>query len=169
MSKWTPGMPSPNKSGRPKGIVDKRMRLQKALMGDADALLAVAKSKAFEGDPQMLNLLLSRVMPTLKAEGERVEFVIDTKATPAQQIESVVVAVAAGQLTLEQGRQMVEMIGRLAEVRALEGGDNKAQNLVNAFKEFAQGIEARTIAPYTPPGSTNPSGGSTPPPAPPPT
>ena len=33
---WTPGMKSPNPAGRPKGIVDKRVRLNQQMMADAD-------------------------------------------------------------------------------------------------------------------------------------
>ena len=144
MSKWTKGMPSPNKAGRPRGIVDKRMRLSKALMDDADALLAVAKAKAFEGDPQMLNALLSRIMPTLKAEGERLQFNFDATLPLAKQIEAVSQAVADGALTLEQGLQFVEIIEKLANVRQAEGGgaDDKETALIKAFKEFASKVPA---------------------------
>ena len=136
---WKRGGKSPNASGRPRGIVDKRMRLNKALMADADALLQVTKAKAMEGDMTAMSLLLSRAVPTLKAEsGERVEFEFDASKTVADQLLQVAAAVASGQLTIDQGKQFAEILHRIATVRALnQGGDSQAA-LIDAMKEFAK-------------------------------
>jgi hypothetical protein len=133
---------SGNPSGRPRGIIDKRMRLNKALMDDADALLNVIKSAALQdGDMQAAALLLSRIMPVLKAEsGERVQFQFDSTKPLAEQLSAITQAVANGELTIEQGKQFVEIVERLAAVRAMEGGQDKASLLVNAFKEFAKQV-----------------------------
>jgi hypothetical protein len=124
-----------NPKGRPKGIIDKRMRLNKALMGEGDALLKVAIDKAMGGDPQMLTVLLSRLMPTLKPEGAPVRFKIDPTLSPSKQIESVIAAIAAGQLTVEEGLHVVKAIESLANTRAMEGGGN--ENLIDSFKKIA--------------------------------
>lgn len=139
MSNWKPGMPSPNPQGRPKGIIDKRMRLNKALMENADGLLAVATAKAFEGDPHMLNLLLSRVMPALRPQNDdRVQFQFDATKPVADQLLQVASAVASGDLSLEQGKQFAEILQRIAAVRALtHEGDHQAE-LIQAMRDMAQ-------------------------------
>ena len=76
-------MPSPNKSGRPRGVVDRRMRLNKALMADADALLDVTKAAALAGDMTAMSLLLPRIMPVLKADGALVQFDFDASLPSA--------------------------------------------------------------------------------------
>ena len=138
MSNWKPGMPSPNPKGRPRGIVDKRMRLNKALMADADTLLQVTKAKALEGDMTAMALLLSRAVPTLKAESaDRVQFEFDATKPVADQLVQVAQAVANGELTIEQGRQFAEILQRIAAVRALnQGGDNEAA-LIQAMRDMA--------------------------------
>jgi hypothetical protein len=136
---------SGNPAGRKPGIVDRRMRLNKALLADADALLAVAKAKAFEGDPQMLNLLLSRVIPTLRPEGERVQFDFDATQPLANQLEAVSKAVANGELTLEQGLRFVEIIEKLSAVRSAESGGSTDKDLalIGAFREMANNLDPR--------------------------
>lgn len=110
-------MQSPNKAGRPRGIVDRRMRLNKALMDDASALLEVTKAKAMEGDMSAMSLLLARAVPTLKAEGERVEFQFDAKASQVEQVESVLQAIAGGLVPVDTGKQIIDAISQLSGVR----------------------------------------------------
>lgn len=137
---------SGNPAGRPKGIVDRRVRLQKSLLGDADEFLEIAKAKAREGDSQMLNLLLSRVMPALRPEGERVEIEgFDPSLPLASQLEAVTASIASGEVTLEQGLRFVEIIEKLAVVRATENGgsSDKEMALIGAFRDMAQKLDPR--------------------------
>ena len=85
-------------------------------------------------------LVLARSVPTLKPEGSLVEFALDTSAPLATQMAQVTQAVANGDLTVEEGKHLTDMIRQLAEVRALEngGGDSSAEKLIEAFKQFAQ-------------------------------
>ena len=74
----------PGKSGNPRGrsagIVDRRMALRRQLEDAAPDLLARAIEMARQGDPHMMRLLLSRLLPAPRAEviaefeqGRRVE------------------------------------------------------------------------------------------------
>jgi hypothetical protein len=139
---WKRGGKSPNPSGRPCGIVDKRMRLNKALMDDADALLQVTKAKAMEGDMTAMALLLSRAVPTLKAESaERVAFAFDSSKSLSEQLAMIAQAAADGAITLEQAHQFAEICKALATVRAMEtGGGDKESALVEAFRNFAKQV-----------------------------
>lgn len=124
-----------NPKGRPKGIIDKRMRLNKALMGEGDTLLKVTIDKAKAGDMGAMSLLLPKMMPNLKPEGSPVRFKHDPTLSPSKQIESVIAAIAAGFLTVEEGLHVVKAIEALASTRSMEGGGQ--DNLVDAFKKIA--------------------------------
>lgn len=143
--RWQPGMPSPNPAGKPKGTKNRKTLLREELEKDGSALAAALKAKALEGDPTCLGLWLARLEPVMKPRAEPVEFKLDTDAPPAKQIAQVIEAVAAGDLTIDEGHQIANMLRQLAEVRVLEnGGDDKADKLINAFKEFAQSPVVRT-------------------------
>jgi hypothetical protein len=59
---------SGNPRGRPPGIVDRRMVLRSQLENAAPELLARAIEMARQGDPHMMRLLLSRLLPAPRAE-----------------------------------------------------------------------------------------------------
>jgi hypothetical protein len=79
-STWKKGMSSPNPSGRPRGVVDKRTRVTQTLLDDAPAIVRVVIDAALAGDVQAAGLVLSRVAPALKAQAERVQFEFDLSA-----------------------------------------------------------------------------------------
>jgi hypothetical protein len=112
-------MPSPNPRGRPRGIIDKRSRISKALSDDATEIVRVVIDKALEGDMQACGLVLARVSPTLKPQAERVAFDLDPTAPVAQQIESVLAAVASGTLAPDVGQVVIASLGRLADARVV--------------------------------------------------
>jgi hypothetical protein len=128
---------SGNPAGRPKGIIDKRQRLQKAIQDNIESVIQVVNAAALQGDMSAAALLLSRAVPTLKAEsGEIVQFAFDATQSLSTQLAAIAQAVADGELSLDQGKQFMELATNLARARALEnGGDDSA--LVNAFREFA--------------------------------
>lgn len=130
---------SGNPAGRPKGIIDKRQRLMKAIQGDIESVIRVVHERAQEGDMSAAALLLARAVPTLKAESDdRVQFEFDSSKAVADQLMQVAQAVANGELTIDQGKQFSEILQRIAAVRALsQGGDNQAA-LINALKDFAK-------------------------------
>src|SRR5690606_39959908 len=110
---WRKGMKSPNPSGRPKGIVDKRQKVTQAMLNDAHEIASVVVAKAKEGDLHAASLILSRVLPTLSAQSEKVQFDLDTSAPLATQVEQVLSAMADGELSTENAERIIKAIGAL--------------------------------------------------------
>lgn len=117
---WKPGCPSPNKSGRPKGIPDKRLLATQQMLDEMRNIVAVLVAQALEGDTGAAGLLMSRVMPSLKAQAEKVNFPLDTTAPISGQVAQVLDAVAGGLLAPDVGRLMIESLKALSDVRVAE-------------------------------------------------
>ena len=122
---WTPGCPSPNKSGRPKGIPDKRLLATQQMLDEMRNIVAVLVAQALEGDTGAASLVLSKVMPSLKAQAEKVNFPLDTTAPISEQVAQVLDAVSGGMLAPDVGRLMIESLKALADVRAVEDLENR--------------------------------------------
>lgn len=118
--KWTKGMKSPNPAGRPRGIVDRRTKMTQSILDDANAILQVVKANALNGDTAAAALLLSKVMPSLRSQAERVEFDYDATAPISKQVESMLDAVAKGLVAPDVAKSIVETIGTLSQIRATE-------------------------------------------------
>lgn len=119
-AKWIKGMPSPNPSGRPKGILDKRTRVTQTLMDDAPDIARVVIDAALAGDIQAASLVLSRVAPVLRAQTALTEFPFDATMPVVQQVEQVLQAIASGKVAPDVGKQIIEAISALSAVRAVE-------------------------------------------------
>lgn len=117
---WTPGMRSPNPKGRPPGIVDKRSKLAKRMLDDAEAIVSALIDKALEGDTGAASLILGRVLPSLRSQAEKVQFDFDATAPVVRQVEQVLAAIAAGAVAPDVGKQIIEAIGALSAIRATE-------------------------------------------------
>lgn len=117
---WVKGGPSPNPAGRPKGIVDKRQKVQVALMDDAPAIARVVIDAALEGDMQAASLVLARIAPTLRSQTQPVTFDFDASAPIARQVEQVLDGIASGAVPADIGKQIIDAIGALSAVRATE-------------------------------------------------
>jgi len=118
--RWTPGMPSPNPAGRPKGIVDKRQKLQNAFADDAVAIVKVVISKALEGDMQAANIALARIAPPIKAQAERVQFELSSDVSLSEQARQILAAVAEGKVDAETGKVLIGCIQSVAGIKAIE-------------------------------------------------
>jgi hypothetical protein len=73
---WFKGMNSPNPNGRPRGITDKKAKLVQRMLDDAEGIVDAIIAKALEGDSNSASLILSRVLPSIKAQAEKVQFVL---------------------------------------------------------------------------------------------
>ncbi len=113
-------MKSPNPAGRPRGIVDRRVKLNQQMMADAENIVSALIDKALEGDTGAASLILSRVLPSLRSQAERVTFDFDATASVVSQVEQVLAAIAGGAVAPDVGRQIIEAVGSLSAIRATE-------------------------------------------------
>jgi hypothetical protein len=118
--KWIKGMPSPNKSGRPRGIVDKRMKVSQALLGDAPAVARVVVDAALSGDLQACSIVLARCSPAIKARAERVEFELCPDRTLADQAQQILQAVADGHVDPDTGKMLIGCIESVSSIKAVQ-------------------------------------------------
>jgi len=116
---WKKGMPSPNKNGRPRGIVDRRTKVTQALMDDAPKVARVVIDAALAGDVQAAGLVLSRVAPALRAQTERVAFDFDASASVTEQAEAVLQAIADGKVAPDVGKQILDGISTLYGIKQI--------------------------------------------------
>lgn len=117
---WTPGCPSPNPSGRPAGLPDKRLLATQAALDEMRNIVAMLVGRALEGDTNAASIVLSKVLPSVKAQAEKVNFAFDASAPISDQVAQVLDAVAAGAVAPDVGRLIIDSIARLADVRASE-------------------------------------------------
>lgn len=117
---WTPGCPSPNPSGRPKGVPDKRLLATQQMLDEMRNIIAVLVGKALEGDSNSAAIVLSKVLPSVKAQAEKVSFEFDASLPISEQVAQVLDAVAAGAVAPDVGRLIIDSIKSLADVRATE-------------------------------------------------
>lgn len=113
-------MKSPNAAGRPKGIVDRRAKIAQAFLDDAHEIAKAVVTKALAGDLQAASLVLSRVLPVLKARAEKVIFTLDTSASLTDQARSVLASVAAGELDPENGKLLIDAISTFGGLREVD-------------------------------------------------
>ena len=117
---WVAGGPSPNPAGRPKGLPDKRLLATQQMLDEMRNIVAVLVVKALEGDTNAASIVLANVMPSVKAQMEKVEFDLNTEAPISEQVASVLNALAGGLLAPDVARLIIDSIARLADVRATE-------------------------------------------------
>jgi hypothetical protein len=119
-TRWAPGMKSPNPAGRPKGIVDRRQKLQAAFADDAPAIARVCVEAALAGDMTAANICLARVAPPLKAQSERVQFELSPDRPLSEQAHQILVGVSRGLLDAETAKTLIGCIQSVAGIKATE-------------------------------------------------
>ena len=117
---WKTGCTSPNPRGRPSGIPDKRLLATQQMLDEMRNIVAVLVGKALEGDTNAASIVLSKVMPSIKAQAEKVNFSFDAAAPISEQVAQVLDAIAAGAVAPDVGRLIIESIKALSDVRATE-------------------------------------------------
>ena len=114
--KWKPGV-SGNPAGKPRGITDKRSKLMKRMLDDANDIYDGLLEKAKAGDPTAAGLIFARILPTLRSQSQTVQFEFDPSLPIGRQIEAVLAAVAAGEVPADLGQTIIASIGTLSSVR----------------------------------------------------
>lgn len=118
---WYPGMTSPNPGGRPRGITDRKAKLVQRMLDDAEGIVEAIIQKALDGDSNSASLILSRVLPSIKAQAEKVQIDdFDPSLPVSAQVESILRAVAAGAVSADVAKQIIDSVGTLASVRMSE-------------------------------------------------
>ncbi len=118
--KWVPGMKSPNPAGRPKGTLSKRDRVAQALNDDAPEVVRKVIDAALAGDMTAAGLVLSRIVPPIKAQAERVQFELSEGAPLSDQAAQILQAVSEGKLDADTARILITCIQSVAGIRAVE-------------------------------------------------
>lgn len=116
---WVKGV-SGNPKGRPPGRPDRRLLATEQMLTEMRAIVAVLVGKALEGDTNAANIVLAKVLPSVKAQMEKVNFAFDTDATTSEQVAQVLDAIATGAIAPDVGRLIIDSVKALAEVRATE-------------------------------------------------
>lgn len=114
MTAFKPGR-SGNPAGRPKGVKDRRVEWREALSKHGDDLVAKAVELALAGDTAALKLCIDRAIPAYRPAAEPVKFEL-TGDSLTSKAESVLAAVADGQLDPQTGKQLVDAVGSLMKV-----------------------------------------------------
>ncbi|WP_333606234.1 hypothetical protein [Novosphingobium sp.] len=117
---WVKNGPSPNPKGRPAGVPDKRLLATQAALDEMRNIVAILVGRALEGDTNAASIVLSKVLPSVKAQAEKVNFEFDATAPISEQVAQVLDAVAAGAVAPDVGRLIIDSIKSLADVRASE-------------------------------------------------
>ncbi|PSJ20490.1 hypothetical protein CVH10_17290 [Halomonas sp. ND22Bw] len=84
------------------------------------AIVQMLVGRALEGDVNAASIVLAKVLPSVKAQAEKVEFDFDPNAPISVQVAQVLQAVSEGKLAADVGRLICDSIARLADVRATE-------------------------------------------------
>ncbi len=134
--RFVKGCPSLNPSGRPRGIIDRRIQLRELFEPSKVRLIEKVISRALAGDMQAMKLCLERIVPALKPVSEPVEVSL-SGTTLTEQAQAVFQAAATGHLSGDDAKTLVELLAarvkimeaseleeRLSKLeRAIEGGD----------------------------------------------
>lgn len=117
--RWQRGQ-SGNPSGRPKGSLSKRDKIARALDDDGPQVARVVLDAALAGDLQACALVLSRVIPPVRAQSERVQFELDPSRSLAEQAQQILVGVSEGRVDPETGKTLIACLQAVSGIRATE-------------------------------------------------
>jgi hypothetical protein len=107
---------SGNKSGRPRGIPDKRHQLRLALESRATELLDSAIGMALAGDSSVMKTLLDRLIAPARPEPVPLKLSGDLSG----QAQQVLQAMAGGQLAPDEARQVLNGLAAVAKITEID-------------------------------------------------
>ncbi|MBB3140214.1 DUF5681 domain-containing protein [Halomonas organivorans] len=115
---FKPGQ-SGNPKGRPRGRPDRRTAWRNELEPKGKALVTKAVEMALSGDAQALRLCLERLTPAYKPQAEPVRFELKGE-TLTEKADSVLTAIAAGDLDPATGKELIAAIAGLVKVQEVD-------------------------------------------------
>lgn len=102
-------------SGNPHGRPRQADELRRLLAGSAEKVAKKVLEAAADGDMQAARIVLERLVPAIKPASEPVAFELSGE-TLTEQAQSVLAAVADGELPPDQGKALIDAIGSLVKV-----------------------------------------------------
>jgi hypothetical protein len=91
-------------------------------------IVEALSERAKQGDAAAANLLLSRMAPQPRSAPEPIQVNV-VGDTPADRCESVIGSMTAGEISIEQGRLLLESIIDLTQMRQLEALNERLDRL----------------------------------------
>ena len=135
---WKPGCKSPNKSGRPKGTLNKRTQLGKLLEPHAPALINKCVELALAGDTNALRLAMERLIP--RAKDEPVPFELPKgKLSPdslKEIVEGILRSLERSEITPEQAKSMFDVVKGYRDNVVVEEILMQATHLQDQVKKY---------------------------------
>jgi len=89
-------------------------------MDDGLEIARVVTEAAKDGDLTACGMILSRIAPALRPEAQPVQFDFDPSESTTKQVEAILAAMAEGAVPVDLGKQLIEAVRALADVRAVE-------------------------------------------------
>lgn len=131
--KATPAAWKPGQSGNPAGRTPGVEKIRQLLEPKREELVAKAVEMALGGDSIALRICIDRLAPPPKAESAPVKIPgLADALTPKEKADSIVAAVAEGQISFEAGERAMRLLGLYlqaitvtdheARLRAIEEG-----------------------------------------------
>ena len=115
-SKFSPGQ-SGNPKGRPKGIVDRRSQTRTLLEDALPSAVAKLVELVEQGNVTALRMLFDRTMPALRSQPDETEFALAADVSAPSAIRSIVVAMAAGNISIDKGKALIDALTAEANFR----------------------------------------------------
>lgn len=131
MAKWKKGEPSPNPAGRPKGIIDKRMKLTKQFQAEGEAIASKVIEQAVQGDLTAAKIVLDRISPPLRNKSQMVQFELDTSLEFTSQARQILAAISKGELDPDTGKILIDSVVSVARVYELDEISRRLEALEN--------------------------------------
>lgn len=105
----------PGNSGNPGGRSGQTQAIRTKLAEGADAVTRKVLAAAKKGDMQACRLILERLVPPIKPTSEPVQFELNDTDLPSA-AQSIMRAIAGGQLAPDQGKSLIDGLGAVARV-----------------------------------------------------
>lgn len=130
---------SGNPAGKPRGAKDKRTALRELLQPHAADLVKKAVDLALAGDTTALRICIDRLIPAAKAKDSPITLE-GLSGSLGDQGQTVVNALAAGQLTPDEANAVMSVLSAQARIIEADELEKRIAKLEEQHDTSAQGI-----------------------------